>query len=146
MDFIKQWTFCVCITIVTCTIFSLITPRGNLGRFFKIVISIIVFLSLLYPLSDFRLSDYGKINFDEQKYVEEADNSYSHLLEISIKEFLRNNSIEGASVRVIARAENEVITIDSIQVAVPDEYGIDSTKDLLLNEYGVNARVIHIGE
>lgn len=43
MDFIKSWTFSVCATLLLASVLSLVSPRGGMGRFYKIVISLFVF-------------------------------------------------------------------------------------------------------
>ena len=62
MEFIKQWTFCVCISLITASIFSLLAPRGSMQGFFKLLISVFVFISFLVPLQN-----AGKIDFDLSK-------------------------------------------------------------------------------
>lgn len=48
MDFIKSWTFSVCATLLLASVLSLVSPRGGMGRFYKIVISLFVFFRFCF--------------------------------------------------------------------------------------------------
>ena len=69
MEFFKQWTIFVCMTVLMCVVFSFLTPKGSMGRFYKMIISLFIFLSFLYPFSQ------SKINFDLPEI--ETANTYS---------------------------------------------------------------------
>ena len=36
MDVVKQWTLNICLTLIGAVILSLVSPRGSMGRFYKI--------------------------------------------------------------------------------------------------------------
>lgn len=63
MDFLKEWTYTICITLIISVIFSILTPKGNMGRFFKIILATFIFLSFIYPFKsaqiDFTLPEFN---------------------------------------------------------------------------------------
>lgn len=147
MQFIKQWTFCVCITLIISVVFSFIAPKGGLGRFFRIIISLFIFLSFLYPFAQFKLGDITLFEKDENvSYSAQTDQTGARIIAANIKQFLEKNGVKSASVTCEVDIEENVINIESVQIAVGDEYDLDEVKKMILNNYGINARVIRIGD
>lgn len=145
MDFIKEWTICVCVTLVISIIFSTISPNGRLSRFYKIIISMFIFMSFLYPFttSHFRPSS---LKFGDLKIEEESSQLSENLVNTKVNEFLIENDIIGASVSSSVDYNEDVLTINDIQIAVPDEYDTQMVKKLVFDNLSLNARVIHSGE
>lgn len=148
MNIIKEWTFCVCSTVIVSVIFSLLTPRGNSGRFYKTVISLFIFVSFLYPFT--QIGDKG-LNFDFDSISIKTENNTNSIANEAVKKeiitLLENNSIYSAGVNCISSVnENNEITLSSVTVSVSDEYDCDEVKQLIYDELSLNVRVIHIGE
>lgn len=145
MDFIKEWTICVCVTLVISIIFSTISLNGRLSRFYKIIISMFIFVSFLYPFttSHFRSSNF---EFGDFKIEEESSQLSENLVNTKVNEFLIENDIIGASVSSSVDYNEDVLTINDIQIAVPDEYDTQMVKKLVFENLSLNARVIHSGE
>lgn len=144
MNFIKEWTICVCATLILSVIFSLLTPGGKLSGFYKIIISVFIFISIIYPFSNNTMPRFDFENIDEL-IVDESVNSNENFVNMLVKNSLEENDIIGASVSSEVSMQDDEIMIDSIQVAVPDKYDINEVKDLLFDKMSINARVIHIG-
>lgn len=148
MEFIKQWTFCVCISLITASIFSLLAPRGSMQGFFKLLISVFVFISFLVPLQN-----AGKIDFDLSKIeitdeLQLSQNSTAQtMINAEVKRFLDDNEIIGSDVSSIVRYDKSSgeIDIKDLQVAVSDEYDKSEVEALIFDSLGIKARVISVG-
>ena len=80
MDFIKQWTLTISATLIISIVFSLLTPKGNMGRFFKVVLAMFIFVSFIYPIknADF---DFSLPAFDETEFEDSQQSSYENIIE-----------------------------------------------------------------
>lgn len=146
MDFVKNWTFCICITLIISVIFSVMTPKGSMGRFYKIIISMFIFISFLFPLTEFDLSDFS-IDFDfDSEYSDLMENSAQTQLEGMVKRTLNENGVDGCVVSAQVSQENDEITVNEIKVSVTDDYSVEQVKDLLFEKLGVVAEVKRIGD
>jgi hypothetical protein len=147
MDFLKQWAYCVCITLVIAVIFSLLAPKGRMSKLYKMLISLFIFISFLYPLKDFDIADIKIDDIDiDYTYSDEYSNSYEIMINNQVKNFLNDNDIIGCSVSSEVEIKNDEITIQNVQVAVPDEYDITEIKNMIFDSLGINAKVIRIGQ
>lgn len=148
MDFVKQWTFGVCITVIVSVVLTFVSPNGNLGRFYKIIVSVMIFVSFLTPFKNFNFYDFEK-TFDTISDYTNSKND--ELLEETVKQqvktCLKNNGYDGCDVNCsIVLDENNLATIDNIEVAACDEYDFDKIKRVIYQELKLNVRVIHIGQ
>lgn len=142
MDFFKQWTIFVCMTVLMCVVFSFLMPKGSMGRFYKMIISLFIFLSFLYPFSQ------SKINFDLPEI--ETVNTYSindEMIESQIKTCLTENSIIGANVNCHSRinSDNEIV-VEKVVVSVSDDYDTAEVQKLIFENLSINAEVVHVGQ
>lgn len=146
MELLKNWTICICITLVVATIFSLIIPTGNMGSFYKIIISLFVFLSFVFPLKDAKINneklDFGLGIYDEN--VNEND-VISNLIEAKINNTLKKHSIDTSTINVDAYQNDYEIEIKSVLVEVEDMNNSDEIKNIIYNELGINAEVKSLG-
>lgn len=146
MDYIKSWTFCICITLVVSVVFSILSPKGTMGRFYKVIISVFIFISFLYPLTDFSFDDF-KIDFNfntEYEYL--VENSAKQEIEYSVGKVLTDNEIYNSSISAEVEQNGDEILINRILVSVTDDYNVEEVKALLLENLGVVAEVKRIGE
>ena len=149
MDFLKEWTFCVCCSLVAAVILSLLAPSGKMNRFYKMLTGLFVFLSFLYPFRDWQGL---RLTFPTAAPMAEAetmsDNVYRQTAERELKTFLADNGIVGAAVSCDVEVDYDSgeIRLNGVQIAVPDEYDIDSVSRLIQDRLGVKARVISLGE
>lgn len=148
MNLIKEWTFCICSTVIVSVIFSLLAPKGGSGRFYKLVISLFIFISFLFPFT--QIGD-KKLDFNLDNINIEAENNTNSIAERVVKKeiitLLENNSVYSAGVNCSSsvNADNEIM-LNSVTVSVADEYDCDTVRQLIYDELSLNVRVIHIGE
>lgn len=148
MNLIKEWTFCICSTVIVSVIFSLLAPKGGSGRFYKSVISLFIFVSFLFPFT--QIGD-KKLDFNLDNINIEAENNTNSIAEGVVKNeiitLLENNSVYSAGVNCSSsvNADNEIM-LNSVIVSVADEYDCDTVRQLIYDELSLNVRVIHIGE
>lgn len=148
MNLIKEWTFCICSTVIVSVIFSLLAPKGCSGRFYKSVISLFIFISFLFPFT--QIGD-KKLDFNLDNINIEAENNTNSIAEGVVKKeiitLLENNSVYSAGVNCSSsvNADNEIM-LNSVTVSVADEYDCDTVRQLIYDELSLNVRVIHIGE
>ena len=148
MNLIKEWTFCICSTVIVSVIFSLLAPKGGSGRFYKSVISLFIFISFLFPFTQI---DEKKLDFNLDNINIEVENNTNSIAEGVVKNeiitLLENNSVYSAGVNCSSsvNANNEIV-LNSVTVSVADEYDCDTVRQLIYDELSLNVRVIHIGE
>ena len=146
MDYIKSWTFCICITLIVSVIFSILSPNGTMGKFYKVIISVFIFISFLYPLTDFSFDDF-KIDFNfNTEYENLVESSAKQEIEFSVSKVLTDNEIYNSSISAEVRQNGDEIEINRILVSVTDKYNVDEVKELLLKNLGIVAEVKRIGE
>lgn len=146
MDYIKSWTFCICITLVVSVIFSILSPKGTMGKFYKVIISVFIFISFLYPLTDFDFDDF-KIDFNfTTEYENLVEESAKQEIETIINQLLTENEIMNSSISADVEQSGSEVIINRILVSVTDDYNTEDVKNLILKNTGVVAEVKRIGE
>lgn len=142
MDFVKSWTIFVCATVMVSVVLSFMTPKGNLGRFYKTIISLFIFMSFLYPFTQSNI----KFDIPEMEIIN-TNCITNSMVENKINDVLKQNNINDGSVNCNSKITNDnEIYIDNITVAVPDEYDKNVVKNIIYNELSLNVEVVHIGE
>lgn len=147
MDFIKQWTFCVCITLLVSLILTILSPKGGMKRFYKIIISVFIFISFLYPFNGLSFDDLEI--FDGKSLTAEELNindPYENMIKSRVKSVLDENGITGSNVNASVEIIDNEINVKSVQIAVGSEYDTENVKNIIFDNLGINARVIHNGE
>ncbi len=142
MDFIKSWTVSVCLTLIISAVFSVISPKGTMGRFYKVIISVFVFVSLLYPFADFDFDEFKSDFSLESEFETTQENLAEMQVENIIKNVLTENGIENAEVECTAVQSQEEISVESVTVFVPESYSADDVRKIILEQTGVAAEVI----
>lgn len=146
MDFLKNWIFSVCLTLILAVIFSVMTPKGSLGKFYKMIISMFIFVSFLYPVSN---ADAGDFKIDlpmfENNYNEQIENAEKNNAEAVIVNKLKEIGIN-ASVSLEIEFKNSEIEIENLTVYVPDGTSLEEVREYILNELGMVAEVKYLGE
>lgn len=145
MDFIKEWTFTICITLIISVVFSMLTPKGNMGRFFKIILATFIFLSFIYPLK----SEQIDINFPEfnmSEFEAEERELYQNKISMKISDTLEAGGYSSCAVKCrISLKENEIY-INSLKISIPSTYDKDEVKNYLFDSMGIVAEVYYVGE
>ncbi len=147
MDFLKQWTFCVCTALCAAVVFSLFTPKGKMKSFYKLLISLFVFISFLYPFKDFKGFSFENPFINNSVIEEQSESPYEAMLNKQITEALSEKGINGAVVesRVSVDYSTDEITVEEVTVAVNKEYDLTETENIIYNAFGIKARVVYSG-
>ena len=146
MDYIKSWTFCICITLIVSVVFSILSPKGTMGKFYKVIISVFIFISFLYPLTDFDFDGF-KIDFNfNTEYENLVESSAKQEIQYSVEKVLTDNKIYNSSISAEVEQNGDEILINRILVSVTDDYNVEEVKALHLENLGVVAEVKRIGE
>lgn len=145
MDFVKQWTLTVSTTLIISIIFSLLTPKGNMGRFYKIILSVFIFISFVYPLKENNFN-ISLPEFDDTIIVDEQQKSYENIVENTIKNKLNSAGYKNSSVSADISYEDNLITVNSLKVLIQDNYDINEVKSYIKKETGYNPEVYYLGE
>lgn len=145
MDFIKEWTFTICITLIISVVFSLLTPKGNMGRFFKIILATFIFLSFIYPLKSEQI-DITFPEFDTSEIEAAERETYESAVAAQIEAILEEGGYTSCSVKNnISLKENELY-INSIKISIPSSYDKQEVKNYLFDSTGIIAEVYYVGE
>ena len=146
MDYIKSWTFCICITLIVSVIFSILAPKGTMGKFYKVIISTFIFLSFLYPLSDFNIAEF-RLDFDfDSEYENVVESAAKTQIESAVESVLDDNGVYNSIVTADVYQSGEELVISSVKISVADSYSVEEVKDIVFKELGVVAEVKRIGE
>lgn len=147
MELLKDWTACICITLVVAVAFSLVTPKGKMSSFYKILISLFIFLSFIYPLKNTTFELDNREPIFNSEYVENSyENSVTQMLEAKIQTVLNDNGIKNSSIIVKVKQTNDNIEINSVSVAISDEYENADVQEIIFKELGINAEVHKFGD
>ena len=135
MDFVRQWTVFVCITVLICVVLSFLTPNGNMGRFYRMIISVFIFLSFIYPFTQ------ADISFKPVQIKEYNTNSiYDDYVTLYTAYYRTHTGAIGRFSWV-----NDIV-LEDVVVAVSDEYDVKDVDALIFDNLGIRARVVHIGQ
>ena len=146
MNYIKSWTFCICITLIISVIFSVLSPKGSMGRFYKVIISMFIFLSFLYPLSDFNIADF-KLDFDfESEFTDVVESSAEIQIGSSVESILNDNGIDNSIVTADVEHRGDELIIKRVLISVTDDYSVDEVEEIVFKNLGIVAEVKRIGE
>lgn len=145
MDFIKQWTLTISATLIISIVFSLLTPKGNMGRFFKVVLAMFIFVSFIYPIknADF---DFTLPAFDEAEFEDSQQSSYENIIETNLKNILNEGNYINSTVKVSITLKNEEISVNRLEIGILDEFDKKEVKNYIEDKTGFNAEVYYLGE
>lgn len=145
MDFLKEWTLTVCVTLIISIIFSVLSPKGNMGRYFKVIIAMFIFISFLLPLrnADF---DFEFPEFDSAQFEDSRESAYESIIENSVKRTLDEGGYISSSVYVKLDYNDNEIEIKKLEVGISDEFDKELVKKHIADKTGFNADVYYLGE
>lgn len=147
MEFLNNWTYTVCITLIASVIFSLLLPKGGHGKVGKIVITVFIIISFVTPFvgGQFNL-DFGDFFVNDKSEQTIKENSYENIIKTNIENLLTQGSFENSKAEVKVDLKDDEIYIKSADVYIQDEYDKDKVKDYVFEKLGINAKVYYIGE
>lgn len=144
MDFIKEWVLCVCITLIISVVFSLLTPKGNMGKIYKIILAMFIFVSFILPLgnSDFDF-EFPEMDFE----ISESQNeSYENLVKNNVETVLEQGGYESCIIDCDVEYSNEEIYVNSLKISVPSQYDNEEIKNYIYDKIGMVAEVYYLGD
>lgn len=145
MEFLKEWTYTICITLIISVVFSILTPKGNMGRFFKIILAAFIFLSFIYPLKSSEI-DLSFPEFNISDIEESQSEAYKNTIDTQINQTLENAGYSSCVIKSDIDFKNDEIYIKKITVSIPNSYDKDEVKGYLFDSLGILAEVYYIGE
>lgn len=145
MDFLKQWTLTISATLIISIIFSLLTPKGNMGRFFKVVLAMFIFVSFIYPIKNADI-DFILPSFDETELTDSQQNSYEKIIETNLSHILNEGNYINSKVSVSISLKNEEISVNSLEIGILDEFDKKEVRNYIADQTGFNAEVYYLGE
>ena len=163
MDFFRIWTSAVAGIIVFSAIVEIIAPDGELKKYVKLILGMVVTVTLITPLENISLKnttkeliDYDKtLAFRQQKNFTEEENKkiielYKGKLEDKIHEELNKEIKEDIKVYVEVNTENKdnFGDIKDIYVVVSQRDGFidyaDEIKELLKMNFGISEERVRL--
>ncbi len=145
MDFIKEWTYTICITLIISIFFSILTPKGNMGKFYKMILSVFIFLSFILPLADTDID----ISFPSIDIVEQQDSqkqAYEGTINANVNRTLTEGGYDGCRVESDIIVKDNEIKIQALKVYTPDGYDKEQIHHYIFDKLGIVAEVYKIGE
>ncbi|MGN0523285.1 MAG: hypothetical protein ACI4IG_03325 [Eubacterium sp.] len=115
-------------------------------RFYRSMISMFIVISFIYPFTTVNGRQSFYFNFDESQMYDSNESMYETMIEKEITESLENGGFVGCQVSSSISIENNEITVDDVQISIPDEYDAENVKNYIFDNLGINARVINIGD
>ena len=104
-----------------------------MGRFYKIILSVFIFISFVYPLTENNFS-ISLPEFDDTIIVDEQQKSYENIVENTIKNKLNSAGYKNSSVSADISYEDNLITVNSLKVLIQDNYDINEVKSYIKKE------------
>lgn len=145
MEFIKEWTLTVSVTLIISIIFSVLSPKGNMGRYFKIILAMFIFTSFIYPLSGADM-EFDFPVMDEIQYEDTQRETYENIICADVKSTLESGGYTSSKVTAsIKYSENEV-TVKELSIGITDNFDKDEVKKYVSDQTGFNAEVYYLGE
>ncbi len=145
MEFLKEWTLTICITLVISVIFSVLTPKGNMGKFFKIILATFIFLSFIYPFKSDEI-DFSFPEFSAEELAQEQKDTYEKTVTAQTLQALESQGYKSCSVKSRISLKDNEILIKSLTITAPDSYNKDEIKKYIFDTLGINAEVYYLGE
>lgn len=117
-----------------------------MAGFYKMVITLFIFISIVYPLKDFN-NDFSKLetSISDEDFESGREKSIEAMINNQIISILKNKKIKTISVLSNVIIVDDSISVNSVSIAVSDEYDLDEVKEIVFDELGINAEVHHIG-
>lgn len=145
MDFIKEWTYTICITLVISVVFSLLTPKGNMGRFFKIILAAFIFLSFIYPLKSAEI-DFAFPEFSMEGMDTAQRETYESSIVTQVNQTLEAGGYNSCTVKSNIKMKDNEIHITNLTVSIPSSYNKEEVKNYIFDSLGIHAEVYYLGE
>ncbi len=144
MDLLKEWILNISLTLIISTALALIAPKDGAGRLFRIVLSLFILLSFIYPLAENKDITFPDIRLEDTS--EERSNTYESLTENEIIITLENSGYKGCESECNLSIKGDEIYIDKVTVIIPQRYDKEEVKDSIFNSLGIISEVQYFDE
>ncbi|MGN0534851.1 MAG: hypothetical protein ACI4IR_02500 [Eubacterium sp.] len=145
MEFIKEWTLTVSVTLIISIIFSVLSPKGNMGRYFKIILAMFIFTSFIYPLSGADM-EFDFPVMDEMQYEDTRRETYENIICADVKSTLESGGYTSSKVTASIKYSENEITVKELSIGITDNFDKDEVKKYVSDQTGFNAEVYYLGE
>lgn len=145
MEFIKEWTLTVSVTLIISIIFSVLSPKGNMGRYFKIILAMFIFTSFIYPLSGADI-EFDFPVMDEIQYEDTQRETYENIICADVKSTLESGGYTSSKVTASIKYSENEITVKELSIGITDNFDKDEVKKYMSDQTGFNAEVYYLGE
>lgn len=145
MEFINEWTYTICVTLIISVVFSILLPSGSMWKFSKMILSVFIFISFIIPLKNADL-DIEFPEFAENSLNEEQQNSYEGIITSNVRKTLVDGGYDGCVIDFDVDCSSNEISIDKAVISINDCYDKQEVKDYIYNKLGLVAEVYYIGE
>lgn len=145
MEFIKEWTLTVSVTLIISIIFSVLSPKGNMGRYFKIILAMFIFTSFIYPLSGADM-EFDFPVMDEIQYEDTQRETYENIICTDVKSTLESGGYTSSKVTASIKYSENEITVKDLSIGITDNFDKDEVKKYVSDQTGFNAEVYYLGE
>ncbi len=144
MDFIREWSLCVCTTLIISVIFSILTPKGNMGKIYKMILSMFIFISFLLPFKNGNI-DFTLPETDFESVINESQSS-EELVKANVNGTLCAGGYDACIINCDSEYINEEIYINSLEIIIPREYDLNEVKEYIYEKSGMVAEVYYLGD
>lgn len=145
MDFLKQWTLTISTTLIISIIFSVLSPKGNMGKYFKVILAMFIFVSFIYPLKEGNF-DFSLPDFNMSEYEDMTATAYENTFTNYIDNVLNNGGYYSSKIDVRLNYSDNEIDIKSLEIGILDEFSKDDVQKYVFENTGFNAQVYYFGE
>ena len=105
-----------------------------------------IFLSFLYPLSDFNIADF-KLDFDfVSEYTDVVESTAETQIEATVGAVLDDNGIADSVITAEVEHKGGELIIKRVLISVTDNYSAEEVKNIVFENLGIVAEVKRIGE
>lgn len=145
MDFLKEWTLTISVTLIISIIFSVLTPKGNMGRYFKVILAMFIFVSFIYPVknADF---EFSFPEFDDSVITDSQSEAYKNIITENIGRLLEDGGYLSSVVNADISCSGSEIDMKKLEIGILDEFNKDEVKKYIAEKTGFNAEVYYLGE
>lgn len=149
MDEFRKWAISVCGALIISAVLRFVIPQGSFKKVSSVVLSFIVLLTILSPLSNAK-KDSDKLlrefNFFEDITVNDNTQVYKEAIKETIEASLQKNSIEFNNIDVDMNiSEDKYIVINKIIVDIKDKSLSQKATELLCQDTGYDAQIFTVG-
>lgn len=145
MEFIKEWTLNISITLIVSTALSLIAPKNGTGKLFKITLSVFILISFLQPFVNNNVNisfpEFENAYIDEEKAV-----TYEEVTNAQVKSTLVQGGFDQCTVDCKLSIYGDEIYINKLMISIPDIYNKKEVENYIYDNMGLLAEVYYVGE